>query len=52
MKTNEELVDRLGDSLPEGEWSTYLTILKNGLDYDALTLPRFIEKLEGHELEL
>ena len=51
-KTNEELVDRLGDSLPEGDWSTYLTILKNGLDYDTLTLPRFIEKLEGHELEL
>ena len=52
VKTNEVLVDKKEDSLPEGEWTTYLMILKNGAEYDSLSLSRFIEKLEGHELEM
>ncbi|MFS7904733.1 hypothetical protein Hanom_Chr01g00039511 [Helianthus anomalus] len=52
-KDDEELVDKLVDALPQGDWSTYLMILKsNSREYDKLTLGSLIEKLEGHELKL
>ncbi|KAJ0884606.1 putative transcription factor interactor and regulator CCHC(Zn) family [Helianthus annuus] len=50
-KDQEEWVDKLADALPQKEWGTYLMILKNTGEYDKLTISKFIEKIEGQDLE-
>ncbi|KAJ0613911.1 putative transcription factor interactor and regulator CCHC(Zn) family [Helianthus annuus] len=50
-KSQDEWVDKLADALPQKEWGTYLMILKNTGEYDNLTISKFIEKIEGQDLE-
>ncbi|KAJ0546491.1 hypothetical protein HanIR_Chr08g0361611 [Helianthus annuus] len=50
-KTNEELKDKLANTLPYDEWSTYLMMLKNNSNYEFLNLSAFVEKIQAQELE-
>ena len=51
-RSTEEQIEKLADALPKGEWTTYLTILKNSPSWRHFKLSSFIDKLEGHEMEL
>ena len=51
-KTEQEYIDKLADALPEGEWTTCLMVLKHSDKWEFLKLSTFIDKLEGHEMEL
>ncbi|KAJ0828286.1 putative transcription factor interactor and regulator CCHC(Zn) family [Helianthus annuus] len=50
-KSQDELVDKLADALPQRECGTFLMILKNTGEYDGLTISQFIEKIESQDLE-
>ncbi|KAF5805054.1 hypothetical protein HanXRQr2_Chr05g0204501 [Helianthus annuus] len=50
-KDNEELIEKLADTLPHDVWGTYLMMLRNKKDFGSLTLGKFIEKLEAQEME-
>ncbi|KAJ0852101.1 putative transcription factor interactor and regulator CCHC(Zn) family [Helianthus annuus] len=51
--SNDELVDKLFDSLPdEMDWRYYALMLKNTIEPAKLTADLLIERLESHELEL
>ena len=51
-KEDKVYVEKLADALPEGEWKTYVTILKESHSWNTIVLSTFINKLEGHEMEL
>ncbi|KAJ0895629.1 putative transcription factor interactor and regulator CCHC(Zn) family [Helianthus annuus] len=50
-KDNEELIEKLADTLPRETWGTYLMMLRNKKGFNNLTLSKFIEKLEAQEME-
>ncbi|XP_022008846.1 uncharacterized protein LOC110907979 [Helianthus annuus] len=51
--TQEELVDKLFDSLPdEMDWQYFAMMIKNTIQPSVLTVDLLIEKLESHELEI
>ncbi|KAJ0699178.1 hypothetical protein HanRHA438_Chr10g0436601 [Helianthus annuus] len=50
-KDNEELIEKLADTLPHETWGTYLMMLRNKKGFNTLTLSKFIEKLEAQEME-
>ncbi|KAM0064524.1 putative transcription factor interactor and regulator CCHC(Zn) family [Helianthus debilis subsp. tardiflorus] len=51
--TQEELVDKLFDSLPdEMDWQYFALMIKNTTQPNELTVDLSIEKLESHELEI
>ncbi|KAJ0567122.1 hypothetical protein HanIR_Chr06g0281191 [Helianthus annuus] len=51
--SNDELVDKLFDSLPdEMDWRYYALMLRNTILPKDLTVDLLIERLESHELEL
>ncbi|KAF5797825.1 hypothetical protein HanXRQr2_Chr07g0285281 [Helianthus annuus] len=51
--TQEELVDKLFDSLPnEQDWQYFALMLKNTIKSEELTVDLLIERLESHELEI
>ncbi|KAF5804169.1 hypothetical protein HanXRQr2_Chr05g0194041 [Helianthus annuus] len=51
--TQEELVDKLFDSLPdEMDWQYFAMMIKNTIEPSVLTVDLLIEKLESHELEI
>ena len=51
--TQEELVDKLFDSLPdEKDWQYFALMLKNTVSSTNLTVDLLIERLESHELEI
>ena len=51
--TQEELVDKLFDSLPdEKDWQYFALMLKNTVKSTDLTVDLLIERLESHELEI
>ncbi|KAJ0613542.1 hypothetical protein HanIR_Chr02g0052511 [Helianthus annuus] len=51
--SNDELVDKLFDSLPdEMDWRYYALMLKNTILPKDLTVDLLIERIESHELEL
>ncbi|XP_022041192.1 uncharacterized protein LOC110943766 [Helianthus annuus] len=51
-KTNEELVDKLANALPQEVWGTFLLVLKNNLEYVGFNLSMFVERIEAQELEM
>ncbi|XP_035843933.1 vicilin-like seed storage protein At2g18540 [Helianthus annuus] len=51
--TQEELVDKLFDSLPnEQDWQYFALMLMNTIKPEELTVDLLIERLESHELEI
>ncbi|KAJ0871203.1 hypothetical protein HanRHA438_Chr11g0509491 [Helianthus annuus] len=51
--TQEELVDKLFDSLPnDQDWQYFALMLKNTIKSEELTVDLLIERLESHELEI
>ncbi|KAM0006736.1 hypothetical protein Hdeb2414_s0164g00819631 [Helianthus debilis subsp. tardiflorus] len=50
-KDNEELIEKLADALPHETWGTYLMMLRKKKGFSNLTLSKFFEKIEAHEME-